>query len=707
MSGSKDRGFRMGAALMLAVGILCASAGTSAAAPFTWSVSDNVAANQNPSGYSSPNPDENAAVFYDDGYYWSVYPSGGEADEWYTRRATTVTGLDTASVLYIFDAKTLPDRIGNEAYWVSGVWPDPDTGTWYAIVHTEFRYEASDASGAGPGFSHFRRIMLATSTDHGQTWTLGGDIVTDDHPTVFADTHAYPTGYFNYGPGDPRLFVDADGGYFYLVYQVGWNPAVLHTSTRYLTQRVARSPISAKMAPGSWVKWYRNGVCTTICWTQPGIGGHDSDILNGVDSATSIFKSNYLGKYVIAGVRQNTEYVSSIATATDLESQNWTAQEKFLEAPSTDPHWSYLGWYNWPLDISTGDEYVMTGSSFRLYSSNNDNTTSVRSKWMTITFDSSCASSNTCPTNAGFSFEHPPVDVPDHNPGWDSACTTDGCGEPQSRGTTVDDATTGSGSNQFNFSGTWSHCSGPCSPNYGYNAGTASWSNSTGASVSVAFTGTGIDLYGARGSNVGIASVAIDGGTAVKIDGYASAAIGNQVLFSRRDLSRGSHTLTVTVTGTKRSASSGTYVTVDRADVIDEPSATVDDSTLGTDHDEMSYTGSGWAHCAKPCSPAYGYYNATASYSNVTNDQAAVTFHGTGVKVYLAKGTNTGKATITVNGSSTQVDTYAATPVGDQLVYTNLSLPLGTYTVSVNVDGAKNTSSSGYYVSVDRIDVYP
>jgi O-glycosyl hydrolase len=99
-----------------------------------------------------------------------------------------------------------------------------------------------------------------------------------------------------------------------------------------------------------------------------------------------------------------------------------------------------------------------------------------------------------------------------------------------------------------------------------------------------------------------------------------------------------------------------------------------------------------------------GAYNGTTSYSNHTNDSVTVAFTGTQISFYASKSADSGKAAISVDGGAeTVVDLYSATRQGNQLVYTSPALPSGNHTLQVRVTGTKSASSSGYFVSPDRV----
>jgi beta-galactosidase GanA len=121
------------------------------------------------------------------------------------------------------------------------------------------------------------------------------------------------------------------------------------------------------------------------------------------------------------------------------------------------------------------------------------------------------------------------------------------------------------------YTGTWTHAG----PSAGYTNGdydsTESFSTTAGDSVTVTFNGTAVQWIGPKNNNGGIGAVSIDGGSPVNVDTYSAGGKQfQQVLFSASGLSAGSHTLTITVTGTKNSASSADTVVVD---AINVPSA--------------------------------------------------------------------------------------------------------------------------------------
>ncbi len=132
----------------------------------------------------------------------------------------------------------------------------------------------------------------------------------------------------------------------------------------------------------------------------------------------------------------------------------------------------------------------------------------------------------------------------------------------------VDDSVTGSGQNQFNYSGSgWKSCQNCDYNSVGFYNNSNSWGNTAGDSVTVAFTGTQIKFYGVVGPDHGIGQVSIDGGTTKQIDSYAPTEAGNTLLYTSPTLTAGQHTFKLTVTGQQNAASSDAYVNPDRVEI--------------------------------------------------------------------------------------------------------------------------------------------
>ncbi|MFC1418103.1 RICIN domain-containing protein [Streptacidiphilus cavernicola] len=271
-----------------------------------------------------------------------------------------------------------------------GVWVDPDTGDWYGLVHNEFTPEPFGAN----SFSHYDAIDYAVSTDQGKVWTITGHAITSPYSTVRGDTTAFPNGTFDYGDGDPRLYVDSASGYFYVYYGSRIVPKAGTAGSTDSLAHVARAPISGKMATGTWQKWYDGS------WSQPGVGGLESNMVPATAADPSGYtpvahdynpanagtvdqqiaanqlppKSNllvmnitydaYLGLYIgePETVQQSGTEPQQYYATDDLATQKW-----YLIGDSG----SYTSgsWYRWFLDSANLTSSTIVGKSFRSYCS--------------------------------------------------------------------------------------------------------------------------------------------------------------------------------------------------------------------------------------------------------------------------------------------------------------------------------------------------
>lgn len=96
-----------------------------------------------------------------------------------------------------------------------------------------------------------------------------------------------------------------------------------------------------------------------------------------------------------------------------------------------------------------------------------------------------------------------------------------------------------------------------------YFDGTQHFTSTPGDSASFTFTGSTIEWVGSTNNNHGYASISIDGGPPVTVDGYSPDWVKQVTLFTRTGLPPGQHTITITATSGKNPASSGTYLDID------------------------------------------------------------------------------------------------------------------------------------------------
>lgn len=113
------------------------------------------------------------------------------------------------------------------------------------------------------------------------------------------------------------------------------------------------------------------------------------------------------------------------------------------------------------------------------------------------------------------------------------------------------------------WSGAWT----TASSSY-YSGGSFRYTKRSGSSVTVNFTGVRLTLIGKKAPNYGIARVSVDGGPPVSVDFYSASTLYKQKVWSTPFLAPGDHSVTITCSGTKRSAARGTNINLDAVDVL-------------------------------------------------------------------------------------------------------------------------------------------
>ncbi|MFC8127182.1 RICIN domain-containing protein [Streptomyces sp. NPDC057302] len=271
-----------------------------------------------------------------------------------------------------------------------GVWVDPDTGDWYGLVHNEFT-----PSPFGDGL-HYDAIDYAVSKDQGKTWDIKDHVLTSPYSTKRGDDKTFPNDLYHYGNGDPRLFVDTASGYFYVYYNSRAIPkgGVSGGWTDGSRGHVARAPMSGKMAPGSWKKWYDGA------WSQPGIGGLESN-MEPVDADNPNGYTPVEHDYDPANEGNVAEQVAAgeLPAKSDLLTMNivynahlglYIGQPEAIVQDSKEPQrfyatdnlatqkWKLIGdtgdyhsgsWYRWMLDSVNKSGSTIVGKNFRSYCS--------------------------------------------------------------------------------------------------------------------------------------------------------------------------------------------------------------------------------------------------------------------------------------------------------------------------------------------------
>jgi hypothetical protein len=139
-------------------------------------------------------------------------------------------------------------------------------------------------------------------------------------------------------------------------------------------------------------------------------------------------------------------------------------------------------------------------------------------------------------------------------------------GPPQ---TSINDTT-------FQYTGTWQTSSGPAK-----FLGDDHFSDITNNTYRLSFTGARLKLYAPTAPWHGKAEISIDTAPATTVDFYSPTRVDQTLVYTSPPLAAATHTVTVRVTGTKNTNSTGTVVPADRADIITSPPPTINDHTIG------------------------------------------------------------------------------------------------------------------------------
>jgi hypothetical protein len=200
-------------------------------------------------------------------------------------------------------------------------------------------------------------------------------------------------------------------------------------------------------------------------------------------------------------------------------------------------------------------------------------------------------------------------------------------------------------------------------------------------------------IYGVRQRTGGYGEVWVDGVKKGTASFYAASTVYNVKVFTTSALSAGTHTVQVRVPGTKPAASSGTFVALDYL-------------ALGSTFvQETGATGAFRRLSASAASGgSYDVVGHTTTGDNGTLPSYAMTFRGTGVKVYVTRWTGAGPARMYIDGVlKATVNLTRSSTAYRQLAYSASGLTDARHTISIVAAGTSTGSASG--VAVDCLAV--
>jgi hypothetical protein len=251
------------------------------------------------------------------------------------------------------------------------------------------------------------------------------------------------------------------------------------------------------------------------------------------------------------------------------------------------------------------------------------------------------------------------------------------------------------------YTGTWSTASSSS-----YSGGSHRYANSSGASVTVTFSGTSLRWLAKTSPVYGKAKVTVDGGAPVTVDLYSASTLYQQKVWETGNLASGTHTVRIEWTGTKNSAATDTNVSVDAFEVAGtlSPATATAPPPPPTRYEQkdarFAFAG-GWTAISAEAASAGSYRRADTAGASAT-----VTFDGTYLAWLAAVSPRCGKAKVTVDGGApVTVDLYSASTAYQKKVWETGPLAAGPHTVKIEWTGTKNSAATESAITVDAFDI--
>lgn len=269
-------------------------------------------------------------------------------------------------------------------------------------------------------------------------------------------------------------------------------------------------------------------------------------------------------------------------------------------------------------------------------------------------------------------------------------------------------------SSAITYTGSWSQVADSSAA-----SGTLTRTKTVGDTASFTFTGTGVRLITATGTDHGYFKVSIDGGEAQLVTSAHVDTEQNKPTqleaYRIENLSPGQHTIKVENVG----FDGANVVDIDAFDVL---GSTAVQAPIYNDSDTSFFTFTGSWQYATGKNWTQGDHSGDETFSKTAGDSYTFTFTGVGFDIIAPFSSNHGSATVTVDGQEvgqTKEDvTSEATP--QQTVFSwraekgaaggtaaSQAAEPATHTVKVTVDGKAFSGSQDTFVSLDAVKVYP
>ena len=225
--------------------------------------------------------------------------------------------------------------------------------------------------------------------------------------------------------------------------------------------------------------------------------------------------------------------------------------------------------------------------------------------------------------------------------------------------------------------------------------------------ATIPFTGVGIEIYGLKSSELGLATAKIDGKEVGELDFHTAGATEKGSLIGRfAGLSDGPHTLTLSVKREhKGRGSERSKISLDYFKILAGTGNTIEKMD---DRDSRIQYGSQFKDWSDP-----ELYGGTEKYADINNSdssaaseaQATISFTGTGIRIYGLKTTELGKALVTLDGKEMPaLDFYTSGATEKRAFigeFTNLTDGPHTLTLRVDPDSPEGRKK----ISLDSFDI--
>lgn len=237
-----------------------------------------------------------------------------------------------------------------------------------------------------------------------------------------------------------------------------------------------------------------------------------------------------------------------------------------------------------------------------------------------------------------------------------------------------------------------------------------------GEEAAFEFTGTGIEIAVATGTDHGKFAVKLDDQAEQVVTGWVGTEQNKptqKVVFSKSNLPAGKHTLKVRVLGqsAEGSTTGGTKVQLDALNVLGAsatPWVVVNNNDPAIKYNPAVGTASSWEY-ATGQNWTSGDYQGDETYSARKGDSYTYDFNGIGIDIIGAFSGNHGIADVYIDGKKVgqTKEEITNTARAQQVLYSVRGLSAGKHTLKVEVTGKPFAGSKGTFVSLDALRVFP